>query len=76
MISLRFACGHARVTVDAKAVSVNCPACGDSRVQSVQAPAPRFSGMVQGPCARFEALAPARIVVATEALRLKEQDDA
>lgn len=55
MIAIRFACGHALTGPDDLATA-ECPVCGERRVSRVTAPAPRFVGMVTGPCARFEAL--------------------
>jgi hypothetical protein len=55
MISLRFACGHA-MRGDDRMTQAQCSHCGETRVSRVMAPAPRFVGIVTGPCAEFKEL--------------------
>lgn len=49
MITLRFACGHAVEMPNELTEQPICPQCNEHRIQSVQAPAPRFSGSCSGP---------------------------
>lgn len=63
-VVVRMACGHELRMADGSAVPT-CPACAESRVASVKAPAPRFRGVVLGPCAEFVAL-PAKAVALKE----------
>lgn len=74
LITLRFACGHT-TTVTATATSAPlCVVCGESRVQSVQTPPPRFTGACRGPYAETTAVEPGIVNVAPAGpLRLKEQ---
>lgn len=49
-VTVRFACGHQAdvETIDAPV----CRTCGETRVQMVKAPPPRFTGIAaRGPCA-------------------------
>jgi hypothetical protein len=55
MITVRFACGHS-LKGDERLSQATCSMCGETRVAHVTAPAPRFAGLVTGPCARFEEL--------------------
>ena len=54
-IKVQFACGHTLTSPD-DMTHAQCPACGERRVSRVTAPAPRFRGLVDGPCATFEVL--------------------
>ena len=58
------ACGHAVMISDGIAVPT-CPQCGEARVARVSAPAPKFRGVVLGPCAEYIDL-PAKKVVLKE----------
>lgn len=58
MIAVTFACGHRGTAGEA---APRCTECGETRVSHVKAPAPRFRGVVLGPCATYEDL-PARRV--------------
>jgi hypothetical protein len=52
-IQVLFQCGHqAEVKSDR---SPRCPACGDTAIDRVLAPAPHFVGLAYGPCATFRA---------------------
>lgn len=53
MIDVLFMCGHAEKVNENK--SPRCPACGETRIDRVLAPAPRFVGLAHGPCATFRA---------------------
>lgn len=53
-MTLRFACGHAVSGADI--TTAQCQTCGERRVSHVQAPPPRFTGLVLGPCATFQDL--------------------
>ena len=54
MMRVRFGCGH---VVEASRVDSGvCPQCGDTRVVTVKAPAPRFTGLCTGPCATYAQL--------------------
>lgn len=55
MIELVFACGHRQKEADDVHVGI-CQTCGERRVQTVKARAPRFRGVCQGPSATYEAL--------------------
>lgn len=55
MLKLRMACGHA-LEISETETSVICPECGERRVQSVQARAPKFRGVVQGPYTTYVSL--------------------
>lgn len=41
-IHVWFACGHVATAPEAPADGLACPTCGETRVQRVEAPAPRF----------------------------------
>lgn len=58
MIIVRFACGHVKSLEDTVSVAPSCSQCGETRVQSVQAPAPRFTGFCSGPVATTKDLEP------------------
>ncbi len=58
VITLYFACGHARETDGDGAATC---ACGETRIVRVDAPAPRFVGHARGPCAEYRDL-PAQAV--------------
>lgn len=58
MITVTFACGHT-MQLDGNARPV-C-GCGETRVRTVDARAPKFRGLALGPCAQFENL-PAQAV--------------
>lgn len=54
MITVKFACGHMlRATGDEQGVTCGC---GERRIVSLKAPAPRFVGHCTGPHASFENL--------------------
>ena len=55
MITLSMACGHSYEMGETESIPV-CPLCGERRVQRVKTRAPRFRGVVLGPCAQFENL--------------------
>lgn len=59
-ILLTMACGH-RVKAPDDIRAPLCPTCGETRVAHVKAPAPRFRGVVMGPCATYEDLPPQRV---------------
>jgi hypothetical protein len=65
-ISILFVCGHT-LQATGDEVGPRC-ACGESRIESVKAPAPKFRGLALGPCAQYEDL-PAKAVV------LKKESD-
>jgi hypothetical protein len=54
-VDVLFGCGHRHAVSETK--SPRCPTCGETAIDRVLAPAPRFVGVVQGPCATFRALA-------------------
>ena len=58
MITVTMACGH-RMAVGESAP--RCATCGETRVSHVKAPAPRFRGVVLGPCATYEDLPAQRV---------------
>ena len=49
---VRFACRHEQDVEGTDSVPV-CATCGERRVAHVQAPAPKFIGVCQGPSATF-----------------------
>ena len=51
-IVVTFACGHRQEYPVTEQAKPTCTVCGESRVNTVQAPAPVFHGFVTGPCAR------------------------
>lgn len=55
MIKLVMACGHSLDVSDAGNEAPVC-ACGERRVASVKARAPKFRGVCQGPHAKYEDL--------------------
>ncbi len=57
MIEVSFACGHRLDMETAGGAPPICPQCSERRVAHVKAPAPRFRGIVTGPCAQFEMVA-------------------
>jgi hypothetical protein len=58
-----FACGHDADVPDAVSVAPMC-GCGEKRVQSVKARAPKFTGSCTGPYAQAKALEPIRVSLA------------
>ena len=64
MITLTFACGH-RLTAET-IETAQCPTCGERRVSQTKARAPRFRGVVIGPCATYEDLPAVRVNVTKE----------
>lgn len=64
MITATMACGHT-IRIDDGARAPLCPSCGEARVAFVKAPAPRFRGIVLGPCATYEDV-PAKPVILKE----------
>ena len=66
-----FACGHQVIISETSLVKPTC-ACGEHRVRSVQARAPRFTGTCTGPYAAFKALEAVPVSLADQGpLRLK-----
>lgn len=59
MIRVSMACGH-RLQADSE-TAPRCAECGETRVAHVSAPAPRFRGVVLGPCATYEDLPAQRV---------------
>jgi hypothetical protein len=60
---IRFACGHDLTLGDNPSGAPVC-SCGETRVQSVKARAPRFTGACSGPYAEFKNLGPAVVNLA------------
>ena len=48
-VTIRFACGHQYEVADTGGSSPVCPLCGETRVQHVTAPPPKFRGFCTGP---------------------------
>jgi len=48
MVTVRFACGHQQE--EDTIAAPQCKVCGETRVQMVKAPQPRFRGACRGPC--------------------------
>ena len=46
VISVVFACGHRAEVAETADARPQCQQCGETRVQRVDAPPPRFSGLV------------------------------
>jgi hypothetical protein len=59
VIAVTFGCGHV-VQLSGNEQHPRC-ACGNDRLASVKARAPKFHGFALGPCAKFEEL-PAKAV--------------
>jgi hypothetical protein len=57
MITITFLCGHTREMTGNEAGELCC-GCGERQVTKIDAPAPRFTGHVQGPHAEFKNLDP------------------
>ena len=75
MITVRFACGHAVQVGESVSQAPEC-SCGERRVRRVAAPAPRFRGFAQGPCATFDDRVQPRAEAFTDRpLRLKKAGD-
>lgn len=72
MITIRFACGHRAEFDAALAQKPRCPECGETQIRRLKAPAPRFTGMVSGPCATYTTSAPIAVSVTSQPLTLKE----
>jgi len=73
-VRVRFACGHGQAWAEGDAPV--CATCGERRVARVQAPPPRFRGVVQGPSATAEDLTAVAVPVAPGgALTLQESPD-
>lgn len=49
MITISFACGHREQREDVNQAEPQCAQCGETRVQTVKAAAPRFKGLCRGP---------------------------
>lgn len=60
MITVTFKCGHTRIA-SGNETELSCALCGETDVERVNAPAPRFTGHVRGPHAAFKDL-PAKAV--------------
>ena len=71
-IRLEFACGHTQPHAPESDVVAICVTCGERRVRHVQAPAPRFRGLVKGPSATTTVLEPIAVPVAPGGPLLKE----
>lgn len=72
-ISVRWACGHQGAVVPTVDAAPRCPQCGESRVQSVKARAPRFVGACTGPYAETKEFEPMAVSLAEKGpLKLKE----
>ena len=63
-MTIHFACGHALTIGDNQQTAPLCVICGESRIQSVQARAPRFVGVASGPLCEFKHLDPATVNLA------------
>ena len=61
MITIRFACGHLGTVEEKLDTAPRCQACGETRVASVQARAPRFTGACQGPYCETQAVEPVTV---------------
>ena len=73
-VTVRFACGH---TLGLESVGDVLPmcGCGETRVQHVQAPVPRFRGACSGPVADTKNVEAGVVTLATAGpLRLKGPD--
>lgn len=71
-MKVTFACQHTMTVGDNPSGTPIC-GCGETRIQSVHARAPRFTGACSGPCAEFKNLEPIAVNLAPGgALRLKE----
>ena len=57
MITVRFACGHQSEVSERLEAAPRCR-CGETRVVSTQARAPRFTGAVTGPYAETKSVEP------------------
>ena len=70
-----FACGHPMEIGDNPSGPPVC-VCGEPRIQSVQARAPKFRGACSGPCSEWANLEPAVVNLATGgSLTLKSPKD-
>jgi hypothetical protein len=49
-VTITFACGHQLTLESAGGAAPVCEQCGESRVQAVKAPKPKFHGFCTGPC--------------------------
>ena len=58
MIEVTMACGHKLAAGEGSPI---CAQCQETRVSHVKAPAPRFRGVVLGPCATYEDLPAKRV---------------
>ena len=75
-ITVRFACGHQSTVSATTDTPPMCPACGEARVQSVKARAPRFVGACTGPYAVTQALEALPVNLAPQgALTLKPPEE-
>jgi hypothetical protein len=71
MITVTFACGHRAAVTPSASESPVCP-CGNRTVRTVEAPAPRFTGVCHGPSATTTPLAGIAVPAASAPLVLKE----
>ena len=62
-MTVRFACGHTAEIGDNPSGTPRC-GCGETRIQRVQARAPRFTGVAMGPYSDFKNLGPAAVNLA------------
>jgi hypothetical protein len=72
VITIRFQCGHKGEFDSALSCAPRCGQCGETTIRRVNAPAPRFTGMVAGPCATYTTSAPIAVSLASQPLTLKE----
>lgn len=59
-VPVMFGCGH-WVALSGNEIIPRCH-CGNEHIEHIDAPAPKFRGHVQGPCAHYEEL-PAKPVI-------------
>jgi hypothetical protein len=72
-MTVGWACGHRASMDTAVQAYPRCPVCGSDRVTRVDAPAPRFTGVAQGPSVTPDALPAIAVDLAPGgALRIKE----
>lgn len=71
MITVVFACEHAHSAANFDKQPI-CPFCGETRIMHVAAPAPRFTGLCEGPNAVYVKDMPA--VNVKEHMKVKKEE--
>lgn len=72
-MKITFACNHHATIGDASMTAPICW-CGESRIQAVTSPPPRFTGACSGPFATYRVVDPITVSLTSRPLTLKESE--